>query len=53
GQIVAGHTLCLSLTFDHRIVDGAPAAKWLSALCAKIVSIGSGSTLGGEPATVS
>lgn len=25
--------MCLSLTFDHRAVDGAPAAKFLKALC--------------------
>ncbi len=30
GQIVARPTLWLSLTFDHRIVDGAPAARFLS-----------------------
>lgn len=32
GQIVVGHTLTLSLTFDHRVVDGAPAARWLQKL---------------------
>ncbi|MFM7151047.1 MAG: dihydrolipoamide acetyltransferase family protein, partial [Gemmataceae bacterium] len=36
GQIVAGHTLTLSLTFDHRVVDGAPAARWLQSLCQRI-----------------
>ena len=30
GQVVARPTLWLSLTFDHRIVDGAPAAVFLS-----------------------
>jgi pyruvate dehydrogenase E2 component (dihydrolipoamide acetyltransferase) len=30
GQIVARPTMWLSLTFDHRIVDGAPAAKFLA-----------------------
>jgi pyruvate dehydrogenase E2 component (dihydrolipoamide acetyltransferase) len=30
GQIVARPTMWLSLTFDHRIVDGAPAAQFLS-----------------------
>lgn len=29
GQIVARPTLWLSLTFDHRLVDGAPAARFL------------------------
>lgn len=30
GQIVVRPTMWLSLTFDHRIVDGAPAARFLS-----------------------
>lgn len=29
GQIVARHVLVLSLAFDHRLVDGAPAARFL------------------------
>jgi pyruvate dehydrogenase E2 component (dihydrolipoamide acetyltransferase) len=29
GSIVPRHKLSLSLTFDHRIVDGAPAARFL------------------------
>lgn len=29
GQIVARPTVWLSLTFDHRVVDGAPAARFL------------------------
>jgi len=29
GQIVPRAMMCLSLTFDHRIVDGAPAAEFL------------------------
>jgi pyruvate dehydrogenase E2 component (dihydrolipoamide acetyltransferase) len=29
GQLVARPTMWLSLTFDHRIVDGAPAAQFL------------------------
>ena len=29
GQIVVRPTMVLSLTFDHRIVDGAPAARFL------------------------
>jgi len=32
GQIVARDTVTLSLTFDHRIADGAPAARFLQAL---------------------
>lgn len=32
GQVVAGKTLTLSLTFDHRVIDGAPAARWLQQL---------------------
>ena len=29
GQLVAGQTCVLSLTFDHRVTDGAPAAQLL------------------------
>ncbi|HEU5348020.1 MAG TPA: dihydrolipoamide acetyltransferase family protein [Ktedonobacterales bacterium] len=29
GQIVIGHLMVLSLTFDHRAIDGAPAAAFL------------------------
>ena len=29
GEIVKGWTMYLSLTFDHRIVDGSPAAEFL------------------------
>jgi pyruvate dehydrogenase E2 component (dihydrolipoamide acetyltransferase) len=32
GQLQSGHTLWISLTFDHRIVDGAPAARCLQRL---------------------
>jgi pyruvate dehydrogenase E2 component (dihydrolipoamide acetyltransferase) len=31
-QVVPRDRLSLSLTFDHRIVDGAPAARFLQAL---------------------
>ncbi len=31
-QVVPGYRLGLSLTFDHRVVDGAPAARWLQRL---------------------
>ena len=37
-RIVPGHRLTLSLTFDHRIVDGAPAARFLAALSRRIES---------------
>jgi pyruvate dehydrogenase E2 component (dihydrolipoamide acetyltransferase) len=29
GQVIVGQTIGLSLTFDHRWVDGAPAARFL------------------------
>jgi len=32
-QIVPRDMLTLSLTFDHRVVDGAPAARFLQTLC--------------------
>ena len=35
-QIVPRDQMVLSLTFDHRIVDGAPAAKFLAGLRDKI-----------------
>ncbi|MCP4190211.1 MAG: 2-oxo acid dehydrogenase subunit E2 [Planctomycetaceae bacterium] len=37
-QIVIGQMLTLSLTFDHRVTDGAPAARWLQRLGALIQS---------------
>ena len=33
GQDVSYPAMGLSLTFDHRAIDGAPAAKFLQALC--------------------
>ena len=36
GQLAAGRTMYLSLTFDHRIVDGAPAADFLQAIKANL-----------------
>jgi pyruvate dehydrogenase E2 component (dihydrolipoamide acetyltransferase) len=39
-QIVARDQLTLSLTFDHRIVDGAPAARFLQTLCGLIENPG-------------
>jgi pyruvate dehydrogenase E2 component (dihydrolipoamide acetyltransferase) len=38
GRLEVGQTLTLSLTFDHRVLDGAPAARWLQRLCEKIVA---------------
>jgi pyruvate dehydrogenase E2 component (dihydrolipoamide acetyltransferase) len=38
GQIAAQYQLTLSLTFDHRIVDGAPAARFLQDLVSAITS---------------
>ena len=38
GQVVAQLQLALSLTFDHRIVDGAPAARFLQALVSAILN---------------
>jgi len=38
-KVVAGDRLWLSLTFDHRIVDGAPAARFLEALGKKIETV--------------
>jgi pyruvate dehydrogenase E2 component (dihydrolipoamide acetyltransferase) len=38
-QVVIGDRLWLSLTFDHRIVDGAPAARFLETLSRKIETV--------------
>lgn len=38
GQIVARHQLSLSLTIDHRIVDGAPAARFLQDVASAIAN---------------
>ena len=38
--IVARHQLTLSLTFDHRVVDGAPAARFLQAIANSIAALG-------------
>ena len=32
GEIAKGETMYLSLTFDHRVIDGAPAAAFLQAV---------------------
>ncbi|MBM4142438.1 MAG: 2-oxo acid dehydrogenase subunit E2 [Lentisphaerae bacterium] len=39
-RVVAGDRLWLSLTFDHRLVDGAPAARFLEALRQRIEAVG-------------
>jgi pyruvate dehydrogenase E2 component (dihydrolipoamide acetyltransferase) len=36
GQLVARRTCALSLTFDHRVADGAPAAELLDAIAGKL-----------------
>lgn len=36
GEVALRSMLGLSLTFDHRIVDGAPAAAFLDALCERL-----------------
>lgn len=36
GRLEVGQTLTLSLTFDHRILDGAPAARFLQAIATAI-----------------
>jgi pyruvate dehydrogenase E2 component (dihydrolipoamide acetyltransferase) len=36
GTLANRHQLTLSLTFDHRIVDGAPAARFLQNVCERI-----------------
>ena len=36
GQLAVGKTMTLSLTFDHRVIDGAPAARWLQRLCERL-----------------
>lgn len=36
GQLAARKMMALSLTFDHRVVDGAPAARFLQNVASKI-----------------
>ncbi len=36
GVLVAGRTIMLSLTFDHRVVDGGPAARFLQCVSSHI-----------------
>ena len=40
GQVVPRDMVTLSLTFDHRVVDGTPAARFLQALVKHIESPG-------------
>jgi len=35
-EVVPGYQIGLSLTFDHRIIDGRPAARWLQRLAMMI-----------------
>ena len=35
-QLAIGHTCVLSLTFDHRVTDGAPAALLLDAVARRM-----------------
>jgi pyruvate dehydrogenase E2 component (dihydrolipoamide acetyltransferase) len=39
-KVVARDEVALSLTFDHRVVDGAPAARFLQALSSQLTAIG-------------
>ena len=39
GRLEVGLTLTLSLTFDHRILDGAPAARFLQAIASVIAKL--------------
>ncbi|MBN1266480.1 MAG: 2-oxo acid dehydrogenase subunit E2 [Anaerolineales bacterium] len=41
GKIAQRHMLTLSLTFDHRVVDGAPAARFLQKIAQLIEGYGS------------
>jgi len=38
GRVEIRPTMWLSLTFDHRIVDGAPAARFLQALAERLAA---------------
>jgi pyruvate dehydrogenase E2 component (dihydrolipoamide acetyltransferase) len=38
GQIVARSQMTLSLTFDHRLIDGAPAARFLQSLVSAVAN---------------
>jgi pyruvate dehydrogenase E2 component (dihydrolipoamide acetyltransferase) len=36
GQLAIENMMTLSLTFDHRVIDGAPAARWLQRICERL-----------------
>ena len=36
GELAVGRTLGLSLTVDHRVIDGAPANQFLTRLCERL-----------------
>ena len=38
GAVVPGHTLTLTLAVDHRAIYGAPAAKFLESICARLAA---------------
>jgi pyruvate/2-oxoglutarate dehydrogenase complex dihydrolipoamide acyltransferase (E2) component len=50
GRVVAGETCVLSLTFDHRVADGAPAAELLAAVVARMSDASYLAALGAEAA---
>jgi pyruvate dehydrogenase E2 component (dihydrolipoamide acetyltransferase) len=39
GRVVAGRTCTLSLTFDHRVVDGVPAAQLLEGIAQHMIDL--------------
>ena len=39
GEIKVYPAMGLSLTYDHRVVDGAPAARFMKELCANLEKI--------------
>jgi len=47
GELAARDQMTLSLTFDHRVVDGAPAARFLQALVRLIEDLGGTGLLAG------
>ena len=48
GRVVAGRSCVLSLTFDHRVADGAPAAELLAAVAARMSDAAYLEALAGE-----
>jgi pyruvate dehydrogenase E2 component (dihydrolipoamide acetyltransferase) len=50
GKLVAGRTCVLSLTFDHRVADGAPAALLLDEIAQRIATPAAVARLLAEPA---